>query len=169
VITFPASTFHSTATGPQTGLDYEAEAALYGYFPPIRGGDHTLSLPCTPAHYSPPHFQAVQQATNDSEDEFFKFSPIRICPLFPPILCHSCPFHPQATQKGSQKPSLSSKEESSQLQHHQQPKMGLGRANIVNTVAVRPHTLYIEVAIADHKWLFIFVRPNPRLGNSRCY
>jgi len=95
----------------QTGLDYEDEAKLYGYFPPIRGRSRTLC--------------------------------------------------PQATQGGSQKPPLSSKEEPSQSQHRRQPSMGLGRANVVNTVAVRPYTLYIYVAIADHEWFFIFIRPNP--------
>lgn len=132
----------------QTGLDYEAEAALYGYFPPIRGRDRTLPLPFTPAHYSPPPVQAAQQAMNDSEDEdsIFYFPPIKEAnppPLLPAIHGRSSPRRPQATQRDSQKPPLSSKEERFQSQRRRQPNMGLGRANIVNTVAVRSYTLYI--------------------------
>ena len=146
----------------QTGLDYEDEAKLYGYFPPIREGDSTPPFVSISARYTPPRFQTAQQATNDSEDELFKFSPIRIGnapPLFPPIPGRSRPLCPQATQRDSQKPPLSSKEEPSQSRHRRQPTMGLGRANIINTVAVRPYTLYIYVA--DHEWFFIFIRPNP--------
>jgi hypothetical protein len=132
----------------QTGLDYEAEAALYGYFPPIRGRDRTLPLPFTPARYSPPPVQAAQQATNDSENEdsIFYFPPIKegnSAPLVPAIHGRSSPRRSQATQRGSQKPPLSSKEEPSQSRRRRQPNMGLGRANIVNMVAVRSYTLYI--------------------------
>jgi len=121
----------------QIQLAREAEAELY-YFPPIRDGDGA------PLPHSLPRAQVALQTANDSEDELFNFPPAREgndAPLFPG---HSRPHRPPATQRGSQKPSLSSKEEPSQSQRHRQPKKGLGRANIVNMAAVRPYLHFIH-------------------------
>ena len=119
----------------QIQLAREAEAELY-CFPPIRDGD---SAPLSPS------IPAAQQTKNDSEDEdsIFYFPPIKegnSAPLrvVPPVPGHSSP----RRQRGSQKPPLSSKEEPSESRRRRQPNMGLGRANIVNTAAVRPYTLY---------------------------
>lgn len=130
----------------QIQLAREAEAELY-YFPPIRDGDGAPPPPSIPACYSLPRAQVALQTANDSEDELFNFPPAREgndAPLFPPTPGHSRPHRPPATQRGSQKPSLSSKEEPSQSQRRRQPNMGLGRANIVNLnmAAVRPYALY---------------------------
>ena len=82
---------------------------------------------------------------DDSKGGTFCFPPIKegnSAPLLPPIPGYSHPGRPQATQRGSRKPPLSSKEEPSQSQCRRQPNIGLGRANIVNMAAVRPYTLY---------------------------
>jgi len=128
----------------QMRLAREAEAELY-YFPPIRDGDNPSLSPSIPACYGPPCTQAAQQTANDSEDALFNFPPAREgndTPLFPPTPGHSRPHRSQVTQRDSQKPPLSSKEETSS-QRHRQPNKGLGRANIVNTVAVRLYVPYM--------------------------
>jgi hypothetical protein len=126
---------HCSQSPEQIRLAREAEDELY-YFSPIRDGDSAPHFPSIPA---------AQQTTNDSEDDTFYFPPIKegnSAPLLSPIPGRSCLARPQATQRGSQKFPLSSKEKPSQSQCRQQPNIGLGRANIVNTAAVRPYTLY---------------------------
>jgi hypothetical protein len=128
----------------QIQLAREAEAELY-HFSPIRDGDSATLFPSIPA---------AQQTTDDSEGGTFCFPPIKegnSAPLLPPIPGRSRPGRPQATQRGSQKPPLSSKEEPSQSQRRQQPNIGLGRANIVNMAAVRPYTLLIMNGIYFHQ------------------
>lgn len=71
--------------------------------------------------------------------------------LAPSIPGCPCPRRPQsqAAQRGSQQLPLSSEEEASQSRRRRQPNIGLGRANIANTVGaiapaqVRPYTLYM--------------------------
>ena len=135
----------SIPAAQQTRNDSKDEDSIF-YFPPIRDGD---SAPL------PPSIPAAQQTKNNSEDEdsIFYFPPIKegnSAPLRPPI-----PGRPQASQRpGSQKPPLSSKEEPSQSQHRQQPNIGLGRANIVNTTAVRPYTLYRSLLLITNDVYF---------------
>lgn len=126
----------------QIRLDREAAAELY-YFPGERG---SLS----------PSIPAAQKTRNDSEDEdsIFYFPPIKEENSAP--LVRSSPRRPQATQRDSKKPPLSSKEEPSQSQRRRQPNMGLGRANIVNMAVVRPYTLYsllllITIGVCFHQ------------------
>ena len=112
----------------QAQLDYGAGAELYRFPTTLeRNGAHVPSMSACPRP------RAAQQTMNDSEDDIWDFPPIKIgnqAPLFP----HSLP--------------LSSKEGPSRLQRRQQPNIGLGGANIVNTVdgvmpvKVRLYTLY---------------------------
>jgi hypothetical protein len=114
----------------QTQLDYEAEDDLF-YFPPIREGNSTPLTPSesipAPSRYISHCSQPAQQTTSDSQAELLDF---------PSIIegndTRLAPCRPQATQRGSQSP-LSS-EEASQLQRRRQPNIGLGRANIADTV-----------------------------------
>lgn len=124
----------------QAQLDSEAE--LY-YFPPIRDGNSTPQVSSSiPVYHSPPRSQAAQQALNGPEDELSSLPSIQEgndTPTVPPISARS---HPQVTQRVLRRLPSSSKGGPSQSRRRQQLNMGLGAANIVNTVEVRLYTLY---------------------------
>ena len=99
------------------------------YFPPIRVADDTTS-----AH----HPQQMQKGYEAGGSDFPPKKKRKNTPSTPPLCTHSqhrSSTHPHVTSKISERlPSFSSRDKSSQLQGHQQPREGLGQANILNCV-----------------------------------